>query len=253
VRHLELEADSSAPQHLAVEQDQPMVLVRDEAGAWSLAGEDCAGAPWNGGKGAQAGGPLRQAFGHGFVLVYGTGGDEAMDRALLEQARFDAQRWMYRAHGQGVLLPDTGWRRAPRDEALEARNVILYGNRFSNRLLGELDGPEHPFPLRLAGVGVRLGERVLAGPDQAAYGVLPGPAPHQLLGVMGSTSARASRLGFTTMLFVSGAGWPDYVVFDEGVLETGDGGVRAAGWFDYAWRVQAGGFLREGAGVVSPK
>ena len=34
------------------------------------------------------------------------------------------------------------------------------------------------------------------------------------------------------MLFVSGAGWPDYVFYDRKILTAGDGGVLEAGWFD---------------------
>jgi hypothetical protein len=41
------------------------------------------------------------------------------------------------------------------------------------------------------------------------------------------------------MTFVSGAGYPDYVVYDSAILREGDGGVLDTGWFDLNWKVPA--------------
>ena len=59
--------------------------------------------------------------------------------------------------------------------------------------------------------------------------------PDSLVVALASSSPRADRLAATLALFVSGAGYPDYVVFGSDVLAQGDGGVRAAGFFDRAW------------------
>ncbi len=218
------------------------------------------GQPWSenriagpGEKSPTAGGPFKRSFTNRFVLVHGTGGNDEMDQALLEQARFDGQRWMYRANGQALILSDRQWEHANRLRGVEGRNAILYGHRFSNSVQRTLDTAVRPFPVRAAQVGVRLGSRDLPGRDQAACAVLPGPHDGTLLGLVVSTSVRASRLGFTTMLFISGAGWPDYTIFDEGILTRGDGGVRAAGWFGRAWQVQPGGYLRELREGIKPK
>ena len=58
------------------------------------------------------------------------------------------------------------------------------------------------------------------------------------------TGVVGTRLGYTLGQFISGVGVPDYVVFDSSVLEKGDGGVHAAGWFDHNWKLDDSGFLR---------
>ena len=48
------------------------------------------------------------------------------------------------------------------------------------------------------------------------------------------------RLLETTVVLVALAdlSFPDYMVFGSDVLAKGDAGVRAAGWFDHAWRLR---------------
>ncbi|MCU0724989.1 MAG: hypothetical protein MUE73_04240, partial [Planctomycetes bacterium] len=62
-----------------------------------------------------------------------------------------------------------------------------------------------------------------------------------------STGPAGMRLAYGLPVFVSGVGWPDYAVFDEEYLRSGDGGVIATGWFDHRWRLQPGGYVREPA------
>ena len=57
------------------------------------------------------------------------------------------------------------------------------------------------------------------------------------MGVFGATGARGARLGYALLPFVSGVGYPDYVVFGPSVLERGTEAAAAAGWFDHAWRL----------------
>ena len=54
-----------------------------------------------------------------------------------------------------------------------------------------------------------------------------------LAAVMGATGIEGSRLGSTLLTFVSGAGYPDYVVFSARVLLKGDDAVLAAGFLDH--------------------
>ena len=54
----------------------------------------------------------------------------------------------------------------------------------------------------------------------------------------GKSGAAATRLFYQFPVFSSGIGIPDYVVFGPGFLREWDGDVRAAGWFDWAWRMK---------------
>jgi hypothetical protein len=49
--------------------------------------------------------------------------------------------------------------------------------------------------------------------------------------------AAADRAAASLAPFVSGVGYPDYVVYGPEVLASGDGGLRAAGFFDHRWRL----------------
>jgi hypothetical protein len=40
--------------------------------------------------------------------------------------------------------------------------------------------------------------------------------------------------------FISGAGFPDLLLFSAEVLRTGTAGVRAVGWFGNDWSVERG-------------
>ena len=67
---------------------------------------------------------------------------------------------------------------------------------------------------------------------------------NHLVGAFASTGARGTRLGYGLVPFSSGVGYPDYAVFGEELLRSGDDGVLAAGWFDGGGALRAGGFLR---------
>ena len=66
----------------------------------------------------------------------------------------------------------------------------------------------------------------------------------QLGGALGNLVDRL-RLGYVVDPFIAGSGMPDLVMFDGSVLQAGDGGVRAAGWFDWKWE-WGGGFVLRG-------
>jgi hypothetical protein len=92
-----------------------------------------------------------------------------------------------------------------------------------------------------------VGADVYEGDDIACVFVQPradDDTGRALVGVFGSSGPTGARLGYALAPFVSGVGYPDYVVFSSRVLAEGDGGVLAAGWFDHAWRLQAKGFRR---------
>lgn len=172
-------------------------------------------------------GPLKTAFRHGFVLVAGTHAPAARARGLLAQARFDAQRWMLRAHGQGLVLRDDQVPVLAAALGLRRRHLIAYGNRDVNGLLASAHEPD-PVVLAEGRLQVPGGEDVTGPAGAACFVRRGGDAP---AAVLGSTGETGSRLGFTLPLFVSGVGWPDYVIFDATVLTRGDGGVRRAGFY----------------------
>ena len=177
-------------------------------------------------------GPFKRAFANRFVLVYGTAGDDAEDRELLEKARYDSEVWAYRANGDANLMSDEQFLAGD----FKDRNVIVYGNADTNRAWGAVFDADCPIQARRGAMTVngRKHEGVVA----AAFVRPRKGSDGALAAAFADTGAAATRLFYAFPVFVSGVGIPDYVVFGPGFLREWDGDVRAAGWFDWAWRMK---------------
>jgi dienelactone hydrolase len=184
-------------------------------------------------KSARRGGPFKQAFTNGFVLVYGTAGDETENRELLEKARYDSEVWAYRANGDANLMSDAQFLAA---KNLDNRNVVLYGNADTNRAWGAVFDDDCPIQAK-RGVMTVNGTKH-EGVVAAAFVRPRKGSDAALAAAFADTGAAATRMFYAFPVFSSGVGIPDYVVFGPGFLREWDGDVRAAGWFDYAWRMR---------------
>ncbi|MCZ6787460.1 MAG: alpha/beta fold hydrolase [Planctomycetota bacterium] len=182
-------------------------------------------------KSARRTGPFKRAFDNGFVFVYGTKGTAEENQVLLERARYDAHVWAYRARGHARLVPDTAY------DAAGDNNVILYGNADTNGAWAKCLGEGCPVTARRGRIA--LGGRSFDGDDQAAVFVFPRlGSDRSLVGVFADSGAKGTRLGYTLAPFVSGVGYPDYVVFNAQILDEKDRGILAAGWLNHAWQLE---------------
>jgi dienelactone hydrolase len=212
-----------------------ILVVRGESG-WSVAK---ASPPAE--KSPALSGPFKRAFDHRFVLVVGTKGTDEEDRELMELARFHASTWWYRANGSAQVVMDGQLLVRPLEFA--KRNVILYGNADTNAAWKTLLPSTCPVQARRGLISI--GKREWKGDNLGAVFVQPRAfSDGALVGVFASTGPRGTRLGYGLRPFVSGVGYPDYAVYGDEFLRSGDGGVLAAGWFDHRWGLQPGGFVR---------
>ena len=186
-------------------------------------------------------GPFKRAFRRHFVLVYGTQGTPEENRELYERARCDSEIWWYRGNGRGRLVSDVEYLEMKRTDS----NAILYGNADTNKVWKERVPASTPIQVRRG--SLKLGEREWKGDDLCALVVQPSTQFSELFGLVGSTGSQGARLSYSTAYFVSGVGYPDYTLFGPAVLQKGDGGVLAAGWFDAEWKLDGRGFLRPDA------
>jgi len=185
-------------------------------------------------KGPRRAGGFKDAFRHGFVLVYGTGGGAAEKARAFGKARFDAEMFWVRGNSGVEVLPDTAFDPA-RDKD---RNVILYGSADTNAV----------WPKLLAGCPVEIrtgrtvvGARTYAGPDLAAYFVRPRPGSEfASVGVVAWSGPAGWMAASPGQYFISGAGFPDLMVFTAETLRSGPAGVRAVGWFGDDWSLEKG-------------
>jgi hypothetical protein len=178
-------------------------------------------------------GPFKRAFDRRFVLVYGTSGSEDENREHLELARWIAESWWYRGNGTTEVLTDREY--LERAASYAQRNVILFGNADTNAAWKTIVPSSCPLAAKRG--ALRLGGKSFEGSDLAALCVYPRADGPALVGLFADTGPRGTRLLATVPVFISGVGIPDYALFGPDILAKGDGGVLAAGWFDYAWRL----------------
>jgi dienelactone hydrolase len=225
--------------------DQPLVFAK-RAGAFRL------GATRYDGLNKQPGcyGPVKQAYFSPFVLVYGTSGDAAITEMLLDQARLEAWEWWLRGNGFAEVLPDS----EVTGEIIEAYNLILFGGAAENRVTKAID---RQLPIRMVDGRFRLAaqwldDRPAGDRATAAEFVYPNPLnPERLVVVHEGTGTEGLRLSTFFGVLHSAAGLPDYLIFDDTVRKSGWAGVRAAGFFDSAWRLTPS-TTRGGCSTLAP-
>ena len=199
---------------------------RGERGAWQLG--EVAVPP--GAKTRESYGPWKQAFMRPFVIVYGTQGTDEEDEWTLALAGAYAHAWWYRANGGLTIIADT----EPVPTMDEYPNLILLGGPKMNAMTARL---EPKLPIKLADDGVVVGTRFIRGRDLAAKFVYPNPErPDTLVLVEEGQSLAGFKRVFSFTEIYSGAGFPDWMVWEDEVKLTGLGGACAMGFFDMNWR-----------------
>lgn len=204
-------------------------------------------------KSPEFSGPFKRVFERGFLLVYGTAGDEREDAVSLERARCDAEVWWYRGNGHARVLSDREFLAHADPEwifGLElgafVPNVVLYGNADTNAAWTSVFGDTAPVAARRG--ALRASGREWTGDDLAALFLVPRRDATgrviALAGAFADSGVRGARLGYVLAPFTSGVGYPDYTVFSSRVLTAADGGVLAAGFCDAEWRPDGRGFVR---------
>ena len=188
-------------------------------------------------KGPARNGGFKDAFRHRVVLVYGTRGTPEENVRAFNKARFDAEMFWYRGNGTLDVVADTAFDAAKTRD----RSVVLYGNADTNAAWAGLLGGG---PIDVRNGRMRIGTRELTGSDLGAYIIRPrADSPTASVGIVAWTGPGGWVAASPGQYFVSGAGFPDLMVFSAEMLRTGTAGVRAIGWFGRDWGVESGEFV----------
>ncbi len=185
---------------------------------------------------ARSGG-FKDAFNHGVVLVYGTAGDAAEDARTFDKARFDAEMFWVRGNASVDLIADTGFSL----EKFKDRNVVLYGNAATNTAWKALLGAS---PIQFGPGRVSAGAKTWTGTDLGGVFVRPRPdSDTASVGAVAWTGPAGWAAAGSGQYFISGAGFPDVLLFGAEMLRSGTAGVRLIGWFGNDWRFETGEFV----------
>jgi len=223
-----IELDGSKVEASPAPQAPRVYLERGEKG-WAVTGP-----PRPGLKGPRRSGGFKDAFRHGVILVYGTRGDAAENARTFGKARFDAEMFWVRANAGLEVLPDTAFDPA----RFTDRSVVLYGNADTNSAWQKLLAG---CPVEVRTGRARVGDRNYQGGDLAAYFIRPRPGSDVASVGVVAWSGRAGWVASSPgQYFISGAGFPDLMLFTAETLRSGADGVRAVGWFGDDWSLEKG-------------
>ena len=187
-------------------------------------------------KDHERGGPFKDAFRRRMVFVYGTSGTPEENAWSLAKARYDAEAFWYRGNGAVEVVADAGF--DPR--AWPDRNVIIYGNAETNAAWNQL---LRESPVQVRRDGVAIGGRKVAGDSLACLFLRPRPdSGTACVAAVAGTGLPGMKLTDRIPYWVSGVSLPDVTVIGTDMLERGQAGFRAAGFFGNDWSVERGDF-----------
>ena len=219
----------------------PVYLERDASGWRTASPAD----PTR--KGPHRGGGFKDAFRHSVALVYGTRGTAEENARAYSKARFDAEMFWYRGNGSVDVVADKAFDVAKQ----RGRNVVLYGNADTNAVWTSLLGTG---PVEIRNGHARIGDRDFTGPDLAAFFIRPrADSQETSVGAVAWTGPAGWTAAGHGQYFVSGAAFPDLMLFSPDMLRVGTGGVRAIGWFANDWSVERGDFVWTAGAAAGPK
>ncbi len=209
--------------------DQPVLWLARKNAAWEVASP---AAPAE--KNPLRYGMFKDAFRHNVVLVYGTHGSREENALLMDQVRYDAEKWWYQGNGSVDIVRDADCTPVMTKD----RNVILYGNATTNSVWNRYLGSS---PVEVSRHAVRVGTKEFKGDGLCALFVRPQAGSETLsVGAVAATGAEGVRLLSRVQYFNAYLGMPDLLVLNASVAEHGDQGVECAGFFGNDWTVEHG-------------
>ncbi len=175
-------------------------------------------------------GGIKVAYFSPFIIVYGTNTEKGIIEKYKEMARLQAMRWYRRANGYCEILPDT----EITEDLMRRYNLILIGNANTNKIIQKIN----PFlPIKFEDGKITVGEEKFEG-DLCLTLLYRNPFYRDKLILLYSelTEKSLPYSQFFLPLY-SGAGVPDFLIFDEKVQNYGFAGVILCGFFDQNWNL----------------
>ncbi|UYQ95447.1 alpha/beta hydrolase-fold protein [Chitinophaga horti] len=182
-------------------------------------------------KGPHRYGTLKDGFNHRMVFVYSTGGNAAENEWSLNKARYDAETWYYRGNGAVDIIADKDYSAA----RYKDRGVIVYGNSSTNKAWSVLLAD---CPIQVSRNKVTAAGKTWNGAGLSASFVWPlkGSDVASVAVVTGS-GLEGMKAAYANQYFAGASGFADFMVYSASMLEQGASGVKLAGFYDYAWKL----------------
>lgn len=211
--------------------DNEEVYFRKDKSTWRVTNK-----PARSEKGPHRNGGFKDAFRNHVVFVYATGGTSIANEWYFNKARFDAETFWYKANGKVELIPDTDFNL----KKYADRNVVLYGNHDNNSAWKKLLKDS---PIQVYNGKIVIDEKELPGNQWGSYYVTSRrDSDFASVGVVAATGQKGMKAIYENHYLVNGTTFPDVVIFDDTVLESGTKGIKCTGFFGNDWSVKNGDF-----------
>jgi poly(3-hydroxybutyrate) depolymerase len=181
-------------------------------------------------------GPFKEAFNNHAVLVYGTHGTPEENRWAFEKARFDSECFWYRGNGALMMVADSEYAKHPNDFG----NAILYGNSDTNSAWDTALGRA---PIKVGEGWATLGDHnQVKGGSWSAIFCWRKPGDKRLNAAICGTGLTGCRLTNRIPIFLSGVGFPDWLIITPEAYKGGPHLSEAAGFFGPDGGLDSGDF-----------
>jgi hypothetical protein len=189
-------------------------------------------------KGSHRYGTFQESFRNNVLFIYATGGSREENKWAFDKSRFDAEKLWYQGNGSVEVMADTKY-----DVRKDVnRNVILYGNKNTNKAWNALLGES---PVEVGNGYVRIGNEKFRGKNLGCIFVRPRKGSRNAsVGVVSGTGITGMKINNRLPYLNPGIGLPDFTVFDSKVLLKGEEGILMTGFFGLDWKVESGEFVR---------
>ncbi len=179
-------------------------------------------------------GNFKDAFRHNMVFVYSTKGTKEENKWSYDKARFDAETFYYRGNSSIDVVSDKEFISGD----FKDRSVIIYGNATTNAAWKILLADS---PIQVSRGQISVGSETLKGDKWASYFTRPRKdSDIACVGVVSGTGMNGFRAATPNRYFISGTGFPDFMIFSPEMMKSGIGGIKAAGYFGNDWSLTNG-------------
>jgi pimeloyl-ACP methyl ester carboxylesterase len=188
-------------------------------------------------KSPQRNGGFKDAFRNNVVFVYASNGSREENEWYYNKAKFDAEKFWYRANGNIELVKDKDFKASNYTD----QNIIIYGNKDNNsawdRLLKDA-------PIQVSNNKIMFGNKSLLGNQWGAYFIYPRKdSDNASIGVVTATGKKGMKGAYANDYLVNGTSFPDLLIFDDTMMKEGISGVKASGFFGNSWSIEHGDFI----------
>jgi predicted peptidase len=209
------------------------VFLSRQAEAWVIGK-----APGSEQKNPNRYGTFKDAFNNNMVFIYSTRGNKEENEWSLHKARYDAETWYYRGNGAVDIVADKDFAA----DKFKGRGVILYGNKTTNAAWNSL---LENSPVQFERNVVKAGTKTWTGDNLAGYFVWPlKNSPVTSVAVISGSGIKGMKAADANQYFAGASGFPDFMIFRLGMLQSGADDIEMTGFYDNDWKLSAQEFTQ---------